>query len=270
MDQSKVVTRGPHFSDSSPEVRASYNLAVEALQNRAWEKASSIFTDLVENGHLSATFNLGLIHLMGRSEELDIDRGVKLMERAEVMGHPQAGAFVELAERYARGVPEGTSVVRIIAEAGGDFPDGLLIRALASSLAASMDLDEVSDYWIIEVDTLRHSTAGLAFLSVNDWNHFNHEVFKDNLANAKGRHGAVCSQSITQMVRVLPEVFDWPEARVIFIRCSVAALVWNGAGHHPSIPRLKTPGLTFYEAPPADHEALQSPRSLFARFKKDR
>lgn len=257
------------FQRQFTELRESYNLAVEALQDRAWNEASHIFTGLAENGHPSATFNLGLMHLMGRCEDLDIDRGVELMKQAQVLGHRQAGAFVSLADRYECGIPEDTSVVRMIVEAGGDFPDGLLIRALATSFVASMDLEDASDYWIVEVDALRHTAAGLGFLSLNDWTHFNLEIFKDSLAKARGRHGAVCSESIAQMVRVLPEVFDWPEARIMFIRCSVAALVWNGAGHHPSIPRLKTPGLAFYEVPPADHEALQAPRSLFARMMKD-
>lgn len=247
MNQTRVITRGPHFTDSPHEVRTFYNMAVAALQAGDWKKARGIFADLAERGHLSATFNLGLMHMTGRSEELDVDRGVELMAQAQALGHVEARAFISLADRFEHGIPEGTSVARMIAEAGGDFPDVILIRALAASLSASMDQHEVGDYWFVEIDQLRHSPAGLAFLKLNDWAHFGLQIFKKNLAEAKGGHGEVCSASIAQTARVLSQVFGWSEGRIMFIRCSIAALVWNGAGQHPSISRLQAPGLAFYE-----------------------
>jgi len=189
---------------------------------------------------------------MGRTEQLEIDTGFSLMEKAASLGHKEAALWVAFHRQYEFGFRAGESVVAMIALSERRCSDVLLIGTLAHSLINSLGGENDHDF------SAYHFHEVAAFIEAGGAvRQFLHEseisgdrpsgVLVEKLENSAGTHGARCSALNDQLMRSLAEVHGYSKPRLDFIRCSVLAIIFDHA--FPNLSDGIAPGLGFYENP---------------------
>ncbi len=245
------MIKGPFLGVGS-DAADTYNRGVIRLGSGDWTAAAENFAAAATHRHPSATFNLALINLMGRTEQLEIDTGFSLMEKAASLGHMEAAQWVAFHGQYEFGFREGESVIAMIAQSERRCSDVLLIRVLARSLFDSLEGEnshDLSAYYFQEVAAfIRAGGAARQFLRESEISSDRPSgVLLEELESSKGTHGARCSAMNDQLMQTLTEVFAYSQPRLDFIRCSVLAIIFDHA--FPNLSEGIAPGLAFYENP---------------------
>lgn len=245
------MIKSPFLGEGS-DAADTYNRGVIKLGSGDWTAAAENFAAAATHNHPSAVFNLALINLMGRTEQLEIDKGFSLMEMSASLGHKEAAQWVAFHSQYEFGFRAGESVTAMIALSEQRCSDVLLIRVLARSLFDSLEGENNSDlsaYYFHEVAAfIKAGGAARQFLRESEISSDRPSgVLVEELESSADTHGARCSALNDQLMQSLAEVHGYSKPRLDFIRCSVLAIIFDHA--FPDLSDGLARGLGFYENP---------------------
>ena len=95
------------FRSESESIEAAYTKGVLAIQKGDYQEADRHLRQAAKGGHVSALFNLGLLHGAGEVSPMDPDFAIECLYKAAEAGHPKAQelkeGFLEPADRGSYG-----------------------------------------------------------------------------------------------------------------------------------------------------------------------
>ena len=149
----------PFFRSENTRTEDSYTKGVQCLQSNDFYGADRFLKSAAERGHVSALYNLSLIHGSGHISPYDIDFAIACFRQAASGGHPRTEDFTEWLDK-AEDTSFGTIGLAMFAAKFPvtNVPNHILMMVgcrLYSSLCAMYDTwDAVIEY---ELDAASHS-----------------------------------------------------------------------------------------------------------------
>ena len=149
----------PFFVSTSEETEALYISGVQALQRRDYVSASRNFEIAAAGGHLSAKYNLALIHGAGFLSPYSIDAAADYWYKAAREGHPSALGTLYLLEAADRGGLGYDNLVELAKD--NSFDEGLnafiMISVCRFTDVICKQFGATADYIAYEVDAANTS-----------------------------------------------------------------------------------------------------------------
>lgn len=116
------------FRSGNKVIEDAYTSGVLAIQKGDYQEADRHFRQAAKGGHVSALFNLGLLHGAGDVSPMDPDFAIECLYKAAEAGHPKAQelkkGFLEPADRGSYGT------VNLVQNASCIGPDNGMIYLL--------------------------------------------------------------------------------------------------------------------------------------------
>jgi hypothetical protein len=149
----------PFFKSDSDKVESIYSSGVLALQRRDYRSATRDFEAAAEGGHVSAKYNLALIHGAGLLSPYSIDAAADYWYKAAREAHPSAMGTLYLIEAADRGGLGYDNLVELARD--NSFEGGLnafiMITACRFTDVICKQFGATADYIAYEVDAANAS-----------------------------------------------------------------------------------------------------------------
>ncbi|MBJ6987270.1 sel1 repeat family protein [Devosia sp. MC521] len=98
-----ALFQNPFFKSNSNDTEAEYTKGVVSLQSSRFEEASQHFQIAASGGHVSALYNLSIIHGSGLISPWSFDAAADCWYKGASLGHPSAQSSLWMLEAADRG-----------------------------------------------------------------------------------------------------------------------------------------------------------------------
>ncbi len=221
------------FRSANDNIEASYTNGVLAMQKGDYNQADKHLRQAAKGGHVSALFNLGLLHGAGDVSPMDPDFAIDCLYKAADAGHPKAQelkkGFLEPADRGSYGT------VNLIQNASYCGPDSGMAYIVMLNACRFIDVlcrqhnatDQVIAY---ELDGASHSEYPMVHRYIERTG-IPAAFYEDGLNRLEAGCAADEITDVLNQFSVAMTQAGFDQETVIFSRCTIVGHLIRSSPH---------------------------------------
>ncbi|WP_027234211.1 SEL1-like repeat protein [Leisingera caerulea] len=244
----KTIGGSVSYGNSSA-IADRYNSGVGFLQVGLIDKAIGVFSELLEEDHPSAIYNLALLYSQGHGERLMLPEAPQLMRRAAELGHEGAARYYAIYEQFQGFKPEeGSGLSTCLGMVGDGTVPLILINAISMDLLLRMGSAGSAYLYVVKefVDLMDVSEKADEFMESIGFQ----TKEGDELASLREPDDPApevplnCQAKMAMTMKECVDLRGMRDETAMFIRFSVAGIICKA---HSLIDQCDLPPIEFYQ-----------------------
>lgn len=221
------------FRSQNDNVEAAYTKGVLAIQNGDYQEADRHLRQAAKGGHVSALFNLGLLHGAGDVSPMDPDFAIDCFYKAADAGHPKAQeikkGFLEPADRGSYGT------VNLVQNASHCGPDSGMVYLVMLNACRFIEVlcrqhDATDQVIAYELDGASNSDYPMVHRYIERTG-IPAEFYEDGLNSLEAGCAADEITDVLNQFSVAMTQAGFDQETVIFTRCTIVGYIIRSSRH---------------------------------------